>query len=219
MKAMKIIFWVLVIVPLIVTLVALPFLPDTIPAHYNINWQVDRWGSKFETLIFPAINIFMAATFFFSARYSAKHEANPRAAVKICYITGVCCFLFFDVLSGVFLYMDFQQFSKVMRPPVDLSKLVVFMMGLMFIAIGLIMPRQPMNSLFGFRTKASMANAYVWRVSQIFGGVAFIVAGLIGIIACFFASGMTCIWIFLGAVATASIAASIFPAIFLRRVN
>ena len=28
--------------------------PDVVPVHYDMNWQVDRYGSKFEYLIFPS---------------------------------------------------------------------------------------------------------------------------------------------------------------------
>ena len=218
MKAMKIIFWILVLLPLPVCLIALPFLPELIPAHYDINWTVDRWGSKYETLIFPAMNLIMAAIFFFSARYSAKREANPRSAVKVCYITCISCCLFFDVLSGIFLYMDFNSVEQ-LAPPLDITKLVFALMGVMFIVIGLIMPRQQMNSVFGIRTRSSMASPYLWRVSQLFGGVAFAVAGVLSILCCIFTSGMTCMMICIGSIAIASIAASIFPAIILRRVN
>lgn len=195
-----------------------PFCQKLIPAHYDINWTVDRWGSKYETLIFPAMNLIMAAIFFFSARYSAKREANPRSAVKVCYITGISCCLFFDVLSGIFLYMDFNSVEQ-LAPPLDITKLVFALMGVMFIVIGLIMPRQQMNSVFGIRTRSSMASPYLWRVSQLFGGVAFAVAGVLSILCCIFTSGMTCMMICIGSIAIASIAASIFPAIILRRVN
>lgn len=218
MKAMKIIFWILVLLPLPVCLIALPFLPELIPAHYDINWTVDRWGSKYETLILPAMNLFMAAIFFFSARYSAKREANPRSTVKVCYITGISCCLFFDVLSGIFLYMDFNSVDQ-LAPPLDITKLVFALMGVLFIVMGLIMPRQQMNSLFGIRTKSSMANPYLWRVSQLFGGVAFAVAGVLSILCCIFTSGMMCMIICIGSITLASIAASIFPAIILRRVS
>ena len=59
MKAKKIVFYILMFLPLIVTLIALQFLPDQVPAHYNINNQVDRWGSKYESLILPVVNIAM----------------------------------------------------------------------------------------------------------------------------------------------------------------
>lgn len=40
------------LLPLSVVLVSLQFLPDQIPAHYGISGEVDRWGSKYEILIF-----------------------------------------------------------------------------------------------------------------------------------------------------------------------
>ena len=30
---------------------------DIVPTHYNINGDIDRWGSKYENFIFPAIII------------------------------------------------------------------------------------------------------------------------------------------------------------------
>ena len=59
MKTKKIIYFALMFLPLIITLVVLPFLPEQIPAHYNFAGEIDRWGSKYETLLFPAITILM----------------------------------------------------------------------------------------------------------------------------------------------------------------
>lgn len=53
MKAKKITYAVLMLLPLAVTAVALLFLPEQIPAHYGAGMAVDRWGSKYETLLFP----------------------------------------------------------------------------------------------------------------------------------------------------------------------
>lgn len=52
---MKKIMWLLSLVPLIITAVALQFLPDSVPMHYNMAGQIDRWGSKYENLIFPVL--------------------------------------------------------------------------------------------------------------------------------------------------------------------
>ena len=57
MKISRCIFRILWILPLTAVLIALPLLPEQIPAHYGIDGQVDRFGSKYETLIFPAITI------------------------------------------------------------------------------------------------------------------------------------------------------------------
>jgi uncharacterized membrane protein len=58
MKKKKIIFYSLMFLPLIVVLIALPFLPERIPAHYDFNNQVTRWGSKYNTYIFVVTPIF-----------------------------------------------------------------------------------------------------------------------------------------------------------------
>lgn len=42
MKKKKIIFYSLMFLPLIVVLIALQFLPEQIPAHYDLNNQVTR---------------------------------------------------------------------------------------------------------------------------------------------------------------------------------
>ena len=48
MKKKKVIFYSLMFLPLAVVLIALQFLPEQIPAHYDMNNQVTRWGSKYE---------------------------------------------------------------------------------------------------------------------------------------------------------------------------
>lgn len=51
------IYYVIMFLPLIVTLAALPFLPEQIPAHYGFDNKVNRWGSKYEALLFPIVTI------------------------------------------------------------------------------------------------------------------------------------------------------------------
>lgn len=42
-----------------VTMIVLQWnnLPDTVPAHFGVSGEVDRWGSKWELLILPVISI------------------------------------------------------------------------------------------------------------------------------------------------------------------
>ena len=55
----KKIFYILMFLPLVISMIALVFLPDLIPAHYNIKNEIDRWGSKYEILIIPIIIILL----------------------------------------------------------------------------------------------------------------------------------------------------------------
>ena len=45
--------WIISIIPLILTGIAIQFMPDSVPMHYDMSGKIDRWGSKYENIIFP----------------------------------------------------------------------------------------------------------------------------------------------------------------------
>ena len=57
--------WILgiIVLSVIVTVVLMQFMPDQIPAHYNSAGVVDRMGSKYESLIWPATTALMGGFF------------------------------------------------------------------------------------------------------------------------------------------------------------
>lgn len=59
MKIKKTVCYILMYLPLVIVLIALPYLPEKIPAHYGFDNQVDRWGNKYEALLFPIISLLM----------------------------------------------------------------------------------------------------------------------------------------------------------------
>ena len=59
MNKKKTVCYILMYLPLVVVLIVLPHLPKKIPAHYGFDNQVDRWGSKYEALLFPVVSILM----------------------------------------------------------------------------------------------------------------------------------------------------------------
>ncbi len=70
MKKMYRLFYILMFLPLIITLIMLPILPNNIPMHYNSQNEIDRWGgSKHESLILPLIIIGIG---FFSKSYGGE---------------------------------------------------------------------------------------------------------------------------------------------------
>ena len=83
MKKNKVFFYFLMFFPLVITVCALFFLPDKIPAHYGFDGQVDRWGSKYETLIFPAITIVFGFFMLAVAKFSSKQEGSGKNNEKL----------------------------------------------------------------------------------------------------------------------------------------
>lgn len=68
----KKLFYTLMFLPLIVSMIALIFLPDLIPVHYNIKNEIDRWGSKYEILIIPIIIILLGHFLLFIRKWVKK---------------------------------------------------------------------------------------------------------------------------------------------------
>ena len=62
------------------------------------------------------------------------------------------------------------------------------------VLLGNIMPKLRMNSVVGLRTVWSIKNETAWKKSQRFGGISFIVSGIIIIMVCFLTKGISCFW-------------------------
>ncbi len=52
-----ILFLLLLLLPIIVAIISLYFVPKEIPIHFNKYGEIDRYGSKYELMIIPCINI------------------------------------------------------------------------------------------------------------------------------------------------------------------
>ena len=106
-------FAVLMYLPLVMALMALPFLPERIPAHYDAAGLVTRWGSRFEVLILPPCVVL----FGFFLRFMAKiaGELSGNAWKKISLLIGCAALLVFQVLMRFILYTSFGQVEDISR--------------------------------------------------------------------------------------------------------
>ncbi len=192
MKTKKIILYIFMFLPLITVLIALQFLPDTIPAHYDFNGKITRWGSKYESLISPIWTILFGFFMLGMARYCAKKEEDGKNNENICLITGIACLILFNALTGYSLYTDFTKVENLSLVVVDINQITFGILGVSMIIIGNIMPKARLNSIFGLRTSWSMKNELTWKKSQRFGGILFIIAGIIIFVVSCLTKGMTC---------------------------
>lgn len=193
MKIQKAIFYILMFLPLPVTAISLAFLPDQIPAHYGLDGEVTRWGSKYETLVFPAMNMVLGVILLGLSKYAAKLEKQGNNNEKTCIIAGICSFLVLNVMTAFFLYTDLKKVEDLSAVSVDVSRLVFILLGIFLIVIGNIMPKIRMNAVLGLRTKWSMKNEKTWKKSQRFGGISFMAVGLPIILICCFTKGLACV--------------------------
>ncbi len=167
-----------VLIPIVAVLIALQLLPDKIPAHYDINMNIDRWGSKYETLLFPAVTLVMAIFMYIMARFAAKQE-NGAGNYKVLMICGISINLLFSAMTVWSLALAFKAVSGREINGVLSVKIIFIFAGIVIATIGNFMPKCKLNSLIGLRTKWSMANEDVWFKCQRFGGVLLVICGII----------------------------------------
>ncbi|TCT14630.1 putative membrane protein [Natranaerovirga pectinivora] len=198
----------LVFLPLILILVAIPFLPDQVPMHFNLSGEITRIGSKYESFILVGITMAMGVFLKFTGKNAAKKEEFSNEKVSI--ITGIGIMIWFNGMIISFLYRAFNYANENL-PDMDIQRLMFIFFGVALIVIGNIMPKGKLNTLIGIRTKWSMANEKAWFLSQRFGGIVLFLFGIIIIIGnVFFFSGFGSVIFSLGCLILATIITVVF---------
>ena len=100
---MKKIMWTTAFAVFIGTIIALVFMPERVPVHYDFAGNINRWGSKYENLIFPVVILFFCLFWTFFTSYFEKK--NPQAArnTKVLSIAGVSTTVLFAIMQLFFL--------------------------------------------------------------------------------------------------------------------
>ena len=189
---MKKLMWIVSFFSLIGTVAVLQFLPETIPMHYDTHWNVDRWGSRNESLIFPvlilAMSLFWQLFLLYyekKARDSKDEKTAAEAAsnAKVIAVVGLCQAVFFTVMHGVILYGSYiQAVNGLTKQTVDTGRITLIGMGILFIILGNIMPKTRINGVVGFRISWSMYNDTTWKKTNRFGAITLMIAGVLTIL-------------------------------------
>lgn len=183
--------WIITVSAFITTAVGINFLPDTVPLHFGIDGNPDRFGSKYEMFMIPLVMLLLAASFqFFIYRLNKKADNSDsektcqetRTNIKVSRITAlmVQITLFFTNLFMMFTAFDDNYIKKDIG--FDMFSLLSIIMGIMFIVVGNVMPKTKLNGGIGLRTMWSMENDKTWLASNRFGGKAMVISGIITVI-------------------------------------
>lgn len=172
---------ILTLLPMVITTVAvLWFLPDTIPAHYGISGEVDRWGSKYESFILPGISLVFGVAMLLGAWISGRSSRKEvEQGSRIFVIAGNVSLAVFNVMTLFFLYTSWAQMEHLEGVPEIGLRILFAVIAIMLLVLGAVMPQVKQNAWFGVRTKWTMQSVSVWEKSQRFGGKLFMGAALL----------------------------------------
>lgn len=183
MKTRKTIYYILMILPILYSLLTISFLPDIVPAHFDTNSVVDRWGSKYETLIFPVVILIFGAVMLKVAKIVEKKETSGANNKKICEVSSIIVLIVFNVINAYILIISLKTITNLNTINIDFNQLVFITLGIGLLIIGNLMPKAKMNSIYGLRTPWSLKNEIIWKKSQFFGGITLMVTGIVIVIA------------------------------------
>ena len=206
---MKILKSILCILTVLSTIIMLFVLPDTVPVHFDISGAPDRWGSKFELLILPAVLIACAFTIdpmvksYYKQAEEAKDEkekAEHISNAKVLNITGIITMFLFFFMNLVTLYTTYIHVTpNSALPEFDMMRAVGFIMGIVIVVLGNYMPKTRNNRNIGFRFYWTMYNDVTWSKSNKFASYVLMIAGAIAAICSLFVPGEFASFLSIGA--------------------
>lgn len=177
---------ILAVLPMIYTAVAVFFfLPETVAAHFGFSGRPDRYGSKYEAFIFPAIILGISLLYFLFRKFTQISSAddNDRTARNIDILDTVIMLILvlFNAMCVFFLIV--MRTPSVIQDKINLIFVILSTFwGVVFIILGNILPKTKPNNIIGIRLSWSMDTDEHWYITNRAGGIAMVLAGLCTII-------------------------------------
>ena len=212
---MKKAIWIIAVLGLVLTAAVLAFLPETVPVHFDAAWNPDRWGSRWELLLLPAVLLLLAGIFTLVMNVwekkveGAENDKVRAEALTNRKATGIAGISTVSMLVLIFAWL----LLRISRAAADggaaagsaLDRLPFILMGLIFIVLGNIMPKTRRNGVIGFRIPWSMYKDETWRRTHRFGGCAMVAAGILVVLAAALVSPPLAVTVVLLVLVTASV--------------
>jgi len=172
-KALMRLMWVIALIPVIVTIFVFSGLPEQIPMHWNIHGEINAWYPKFPwAFMIPVVGIVITLLATLLPKIDPKKENYDRFK-KPYLIIRLMLVAFFAIIQMVIISTSMgATFVKV-------DTIVKFLIGILFIVLGNLMPKFKQNYFLGIKTPWTLASEVVWAKSHRHGGFIWFIAGLI----------------------------------------
>lgn len=147
-------------------------LPERIPSHWNLQGEVDGWMEKpWGAFVQPAIATLMLGLLWLLPRIDPRRANVERFAEDRRLLINLII-LFMAVVQAA-------TFAHALGWPVQVDRVILASIGLLFVGLGNYLPRIRSNWFMGIRTPWTLDNERVWRATHRVGGRTFVAAGLV----------------------------------------
>lgn len=170
---------VIVAATLAASLILYPQMPEKIPTHWNIQGQIDAYGPKqWAAFLMPAVLAGLLLLFWAIPYLSPKHfEVDSFRSTYWFIILAVSLLMAF--FHGLTLWAALADQQK----PVDITRLILAGLLIMFALIGNVLGKVRCNFFIGVRTPWTLASQRVWNDTHWLTGRMFVGAAVVGLLA------------------------------------
>lgn len=165
---------VVLLLPFIILAIVWSSLPTRVPMHFDLRGNVNRYGSPWELLILPGVNIFVALILYFIPRLdpNQKNIEQSLSAYRWIRISVATMFAFFFALMLI----------KTFHPTFDDTPLIVIGLLALFFMVGFAMPRLKQNYMIGIRLPWTLESEDNWNRTHAFAGRLWPLGSIMGIV-------------------------------------
>lgn len=198
----------LVLLPLAAGLLLWNRLPAQLPMHWNAAGEVDGWGSRWMVVcLLPLFLLLIHWVCVVACFIDPKNKGQNRKALGL--VLWIC--------PAVSLLAGFMSFSAALGMGLQIEKLVLIFLGLLFIIIGNYLPKCKQNYTIGIRVMWALDDEENWTATHRFASRLWVGCGVVILLLAFLPWAEASLWISLSLVLLASLASVLYSYIFYRK--
>jgi uncharacterized membrane protein len=146
-------------------------LPRALPTHWDLGGEVDGWMDKpWGAVLLPVIATSLVAGLHLVRRVDPRRENIERFPDD--------WHLMVNLLVVFFAGVEVATLGYALGWPIDISRVMLPLVGLVLVAVGNYLPRIRSNWFMGIRTPWTLSSERVWRATHRVGGRTFVIGGL-----------------------------------------
>ena len=196
---------IVILLPMFVGLILWNRLPEQMPTHFGFNGTADGYsGRPFAIIGLPLFLLAIQLLCAFALRADPKKQNISEKLVQI--TLWICPAV--SLFAGLSIYLSALGFA------INVSRLGMVFVGLIFIAIGNYLPKCRHNYTVGIRVPWTLDDEDNWNHTHRFAGYVWIIAGVITLLSIFL-SHATVVWV--AAIFVASLSPLVYSFVYAKR--
>lgn len=149
-------------------------LPETVPVHWDINGEANRFGQKYELLLIPFLLPLLTYILFLLAPIIDPKGKLSSMGNKFKHLK----FLLITFMSVLAVYILYTAKHATLTNPNN----ILLLIGLLYVVLGNYFKTIKANYFIGIRTPWTLESETTWKKTHVLGGKLWLIGGLLVIL-------------------------------------